>query len=62
LTVTLAVAVPLPPAPVQDRTKLAAPIAVGVTLAVPLVASDPLQPLLAVQAVAPVELQVSVIA
>jgi hypothetical protein len=58
LTVTVAFWAALPPAPVHVR--MYDVVALGVTDCVPLVALDPVQPLLAVHEVLLVELQVSV--
>ena len=60
VTVRVAVAFAEPPLPVQVNTKLTEPLALGVTLCVPLTASLPVQPFVAVQALALVEDQVRV--
>ncbi len=59
VTVTVVEALPLPPIPVHVSVKVVLAVKVLV-VAVPAVARDPVQPPLAVQPVALVELQVSV--
>lgn len=61
MTLTVVVALATPPAPVQVSVKLVAPLNAAL-LAVPLVPRAPLQPPLAVQLVALLLLQVSVVA
>ncbi len=60
VTVNVAVAFVLPPAPLQVSAYLNVPVAVGFSLSVPLTASLPVQALDAVHAVALVDDQVSV--
>jgi hypothetical protein len=60
LTVSVAEALPLPPLPVQVKVYVSDPAIVGVSAAVPLVASVPLQAPLAVHVVALVDDQVNV--
>ena len=60
LTVSVAEALPLPPLPVQVKVYVSEPAAEGVSVAVPLVASVPLQAPLAVHEVAFVDDQVRV--